>query len=102
MVSSWLSARSYRHTSDVAITGDTELPTDSSGGENIHDPSSPGPVLHRQSADPVLPHPLSNEPSSDEPSSDERSSDERELGWGDRPAGYDDEWYLDQRPPHHE
>jgi hypothetical protein len=71
----------------VAITGDTELPTDPSGDENVHEPSSPAPAAHRQSSDPVLPR---------------RSSDERELGWGDEAPDYDDDWYLEQRPPHHE
>jgi len=31
----------------------------------------------------------------------QRSSDETDIGWGDRPGGYDDDWYLNERPPHH-
>ena len=27
--------------------------------------------------------------------------DEQEIGWGDEPSGYSDEWYRSQRPPHH-
>jgi hypothetical protein len=30
-----------------------------------------------------------------------RSSDERDVGWGDANPEYDDEWYLNERPPHH-
>jgi hypothetical protein len=29
------------------------------------------------------------------------TSDERELGWGDEPSGYSDDWYRNERPPHH-
>jgi hypothetical protein len=28
--------------------------------------------------------------------------DETGEGWGDEPAGRDDEWYRRERPPHHE
>lgn len=32
---------------------------------------------------------------------DERSPDDLDTGWGERSgAGFDDEWYLAQRPPH--
>jgi hypothetical protein len=31
----------------------------------------------------------------------QRSSDEAELGWGDDPGQYGDDWYLAERPPHH-
>ncbi|HEX2904650.1 MAG TPA: hypothetical protein VHO01_14450 [Jatrophihabitans sp.] len=31
----------------------------------------------------------------------QRSTDETDLGWGDRAGGYDDDWYLSERPPHH-
>ncbi|MEO6701905.1 MAG: hypothetical protein ABI140_12935 [Jatrophihabitantaceae bacterium] len=30
-----------------------------------------------------------------------RSSDEADIGWGDRPSAFDDDWYLAERPPHH-
>jgi hypothetical protein len=30
------------------------------------------------------------------------TSDERDIGWGDVPSEYTDEWYLAERPPHHE
>jgi hypothetical protein len=30
------------------------------------------------------------------------SSDEQDIGWGDVPSEYTDEWYLAERPPHHE
>jgi hypothetical protein len=29
------------------------------------------------------------------------TSDEQELGWGDEPSGYSDDWYRNERPPHH-
>ncbi|HEX8081099.1 MAG TPA: hypothetical protein VF557_12885 [Jatrophihabitans sp.] len=32
----------------------------------------------------------------------QRSTDERDLGWGDGPAEYGDDWYLAERPPHHD
>ncbi|PRY12973.1 hypothetical protein [Kineococcus rhizosphaerae] len=32
---------------------------------------------------------------------DERSADDRDEGWGERSgSGFDDDWYLSQRPPH--
>ncbi|WP_275263076.1 hypothetical protein [Kineococcus radiotolerans] len=35
------------------------------------------------------------------PLEDERSADDRDEGWGERSgSGFDDEWYLSQRPPH--
>ena len=35
------------------------------------------------------------------PLEDERSADDHDEGWGERPSsGYDDDWYLSQRPPH--
>jgi hypothetical protein len=30
------------------------------------------------------------------------SSDERDIGWGDEPSDYSDDWYRSQRPPHHD
>lgn len=33
---------------------------------------------------------------------DERSADDRDEGWGERSTGHDDDWYLEQRPPHWE
>jgi hypothetical protein len=65
---------------------DTERPDDLSGSDDEQTPSSPAAEVRRQSAEPVLPR---------------RSTDEHDVGWGDEPAGYDDEWYRDQRPPHH-
>jgi hypothetical protein len=40
----------------------------------------------------------------DEPSLAQISRDERDEGWGDEPPDTrrDDEWYLRERPPHHE
>lgn len=29
------------------------------------------------------------------------SSDERDIGWGDQPSEYGDDWYTSERPPHH-
>ena len=34
------------------------------------------------------------------PLEDEPAADERDEGWGERSSGYDDDWYLSQRPPH--
>jgi hypothetical protein len=35
------------------------------------------------------------------PLEDERSGDDRDEGWGERSGdGFDDDWYLSQRPPH--
>ncbi|WP_432561358.1 hypothetical protein [Kineococcus sp. SYSU DK003] len=40
-------------------------------------------------------------PESRESLQDERSADDRDEGWGERSgSGFDDEWYLSQRPPH--
>ena len=30
------------------------------------------------------------------------TTDEQEIGWGDAPSEYSDEWYLAERPPHHQ
>ena len=41
------------------------------------------------------------EPAATTPLEDERSADDRDEGWGERSgSGFDDEWYLSQRPPH--
>ena len=41
------------------------------------------------------------EPAAMTPLEDERSADDRDEGWGERSgSGFDDEWYLSQRPPH--
>lgn len=35
------------------------------------------------------------------PLEDERSADDRDEGWGGDPGGgRDDDWYLQERPPH--
>jgi len=34
------------------------------------------------------------------PLEDERSADDRDEGWGDAPAGDDDDRWLRERPPH--
>jgi hypothetical protein len=70
----------------MAMTADAELPGDPSDSDDEQVPSSPDAEARRQSIDPVLPR---------------RSSDERDLGWGDQPAEYDDDWYREQHPPHH-
>ena len=31
----------------------------------------------------------------------ERMTEDRDESWGERDAGRDDEWYLQERPPHH-
>jgi hypothetical protein len=30
------------------------------------------------------------------------TTDEGDIGWGDAPPEYSDDWYLTERPPHHE
>jgi hypothetical protein len=70
------------HTEVVPIPADTE-PSD---GEPSERSSSSDTGRSRQLPDQVLP---------------QRSSDEEDVGWGDRPSEYDDDWYLAERPPHH-
>ena len=49
-------------------------------------PREPGPEQEESGATPL---------------EDERSADDRDEGWGERSgSGFDDEWYLSQRPPH--
>jgi hypothetical protein len=31
----------------------------------------------------------------------ETTSDDTDAGWGEQPAGFDDDHYLRDRPPHH-
>jgi hypothetical protein len=38
----------------------------------------------------------------DDPVLPDVTRDEQDIGWGDEPAGRDDEWYRRERPPHHE
>jgi hypothetical protein len=40
----------------------------------------------------------------DAPTLPDRAEDDRDLGWGDDPAAgeRDDDWYVRERPPHHE
>jgi hypothetical protein len=49
-------------------------------------PSLPSEGGHRQPGKDPLP---------------QRSTDEQDLGWGDGPGDYGDDWYLAERPPHH-
>ena len=50
---------------------------------------------------PREPGPEQEEPGAATPLEDERSADDRDEGWGERSgSGFDDEWYLSQRPPH--
>jgi hypothetical protein len=41
-------------------------------------------------------------PPADEPELPEVTRDERRVGWGEDDAQRSDEWYLRERPPHHE
>jgi len=70
----------------VATSEETEHPRDPSDGGSVEGSSSSETGASRQSGERVLP---------------QRSSDEQDVGWGDAPAGYDDDWYLAERPPHH-
>ena len=47
---------------------------------------SSGPVRRHSSEEPVLP---------------EVTRDERDEGWNEARGDYSDEWYLNERPPHH-
>jgi hypothetical protein len=50
-------------------------------------------------------HPIRRHPASTRGRSSvlpDRSTDETEIGWGDESSRYDDAWYLNERPPHHE
>ena len=49
-------------------------------------PSSSASVLRRHPVEEVLPS---------------VTSDERDPGWGDEPSAYSDDWYRNERPPHH-
>jgi hypothetical protein len=66
-----------------AATDNSREPSDD---ESVEPSSSSAAGAARHPGAPVLP---------------QRSGDETEVGWGDRSAGYDDEWYLSERPPHH-
>jgi hypothetical protein len=68
------------------MTEDTKRPGDPASRDDEQVPSSPAAEVRRQPVEPVLPR---------------RSADEQNVGWGDDPAEYDDEWYRNQRPPHH-
>jgi len=39
--------------------------------------------------------------SSEEPVLPEVTRDERDEGWNEARGDYSDEWYLNERPPHH-
>jgi len=64
--------------------------------DNPDNPDNPDdPAVHareldlpaRESAKPLL---------------EQRAGEDREEGWGDQPsAGFSDDWYLSERPPHH-
>jgi hypothetical protein len=63
-----------------------DIADDDETGETRQLPSSsPGPT-HRYPADEVLPS---------------HTVDEQSLGWGDGSSEYGDDWFLEQRPPHH-
>ncbi|HST46720.1 hypothetical protein [Jatrophihabitans sp.] len=64
----------------------SQQPPEPSDSETLEPPSSPSAGPRRQAGEDLLP---------------QRSSDEAELGWGDRPDQYGDDWYLAERPPHH-
>jgi hypothetical protein len=58
-----------------------------SGDRGNGEPADKAPPVDSDSDDPVLP---------------DVSRDELDVGWGDEPGERDDEWYLRERPPHHE
>ena len=73
------------------MASSTDKSGEPSDDESVAHPSSAEAAARRHSrqADdqpPVLP---------------DRSGDETEIGWGDESSRYDDDWYLNERPPHH-
>ncbi len=65
---------------------DPDISTEVEIDEPVELPSSSAPVPDRHPDPEVLPR---------------KSSDEADLGWGDGPSGYGDDWYEAERPPHH-
>jgi len=66
----------------------SQHPPEPSDSETLEGPSLPPAAAARQPGEgELLP---------------QRSSDEQDLGWGDDPGDYGDDWYLAERPPHHE
>jgi len=64
----------------------SQHPRETSDSETLEPPSSPSGDPRRQPGEALLP---------------QRSGDEVDLGWGDDPGQYGDDWYLAERPPHH-
>jgi hypothetical protein len=74
------------HTEGVAESKHSQQPPEPSDSETLQVPSLPSEGGQRQPGGDLLP---------------QRSTDEQDLGWGDGPDDYGDDWYLAERPPHH-
>jgi hypothetical protein len=85
MASSWCSVPG-EHTGGVTESQHSQQSPEPSDGETLQPSSSPSAAPQRQPGEDLLP---------------QRSTDEAELGWGDGPGEYGDDWYLAERPPHH-
>jgi hypothetical protein len=83
MISLVVISSSRRGTLEDVSDQRPEAPDDEPGAT----PSSSPTAGRRHHPDEVLP---------------KTTSDERDIGWGDVPSEYTDEWYLAERPPHHE
>jgi hypothetical protein len=86
MASSWCSEQG-EHTEGVAESQHSQQPPEPSDSETLESPSLPSATPPRQPGGDLLP---------------QQSTDEQDLGWGDGPGDYGDDWYLTERPPHHE
>jgi hypothetical protein len=69
--------------------------TDKSGEPSDDDSVAPP----SSSDDPAERHPASTQGRSSV--LPDRPTDETEIGWRDESSRYDDDWYLNERPPHH-
>lgn len=101
---------------DAATDSETEAATvtatsapaltdvDAQPAERVDDGNSADRTDHGAPA--AVAGPMAGRPSSPAPTVRaplDVSDDDRDVGWSERPStsGRDDEWYLEQRPPHH-
>jgi hypothetical protein len=71
-----------------------------SSTDKSREPSDDESVVHPSSTEAAVRR-HSRRPEDQPPVLPDRSSDETEIGWGDESSRYDDDWYLNERPPHH-
>jgi hypothetical protein len=73
------------------VAGPADKSREPSDDEFVEPPSSSEATVERHPGESVTGSPVLPD----------RSSDETEVGWGDESPRYDDDWYLNERPPHH-